>query len=46
MNFVNMTGCNYQITCSKRAQIFELNARYQIKRIDKLLKYMNFDYCI
>ena len=46
MNFTNMTGCHYQITCSKRAQSFKLAARYQVKRIGKLLKYMNLDYRI
>jgi len=46
MNFANMTGCHYQVTCSKRAQIIKLDARYQIKRMCKLLKYMNLDYRI
>jgi hypothetical protein len=32
------------IKCSKGAQIINLDARYQIKRMGKLLKYINLDY--
>lgn len=46
MNSANMTVCYYQIKCSKRAQIIKLDARYQIKRMGKLLKCMDRDYCI
>ncbi len=39
-----MTVCHYQIKRSKRTQIIKLDARYQIKRMGKLLKYMNPNY--
>jgi len=41
-----MTVCHYQIKRSNRAQIIELDTRYQIKRAGKLLKYMSLDSCI
>jgi len=37
---------NYQIRCSKRAQIIEFDTRYQVKRMTKLLKYLNPNSCI
>ena len=32
---------DYQIRCSKRVQIIKFDTRYRIKRMTKLLKYMN-----
>ena len=39
-----MTVYHYQIKRRKRVRIIKLDARYQIKRMRKLLKYMNLDY--
>jgi hypothetical protein len=37
---------DYQIRCSKRVQIIKFDTRYQIKRMTKLLKFVNQDSCI
>jgi hypothetical protein len=41
-----MTVCHHQIKRSKRVQIITLGTRYRIKRMGKVLKYMNLDYRI